>query len=174
MRLRKTENGGFSVRCRNRERNALLRVRMEADRSEVPGAERRLFPDPLAGAESVGENAERFRDEWREFVEDDRRSAFREDLDQFDRDVGRMVLDADGQWRVEVPPEHVEPWFSALNQARLVMHERHRLPDEGSGDERAASAFARLILEGRLEPYLRYRLYAGIQEWITVTLLARP
>ena len=34
------------------------------------------------------------------------------------------------EYRLTVPKKHADDWCSALNQARLVLHERYDLPDE--------------------------------------------
>ena len=43
------------------------------------------------------------------------------------------VVDEDGGssfYEINVPRAHADHWCSALNQARLVLHHRHDLPDE--------------------------------------------
>ena len=71
--------------------------------------------------------------DWREFIVPDLKDAFGESLGVVSEDLSRAEFVSDGEitaYRLSVPKDHSEHWCSALNQARLVLHHRHRLPDE--------------------------------------------
>ena len=67
--------------------------------------------------------------------------------------------------------EHGSSWFSTLNQARLMMDQKHHLhPDE----EADAGAFIREVQESdpsRIFVLMRYEFYSWIQEWLVQHVL---
>lgn len=110
-----------------------------------------LMPDPLSAEDSVGE--EEFLEDWQEFVQPDLASAFESDRTQVtsdlesaemsgppeialpeDASLEQIAMLAEFQsltWRkLTISLEHVEPWYSALNQARLMMNEKHELAED--------------------------------------------
>jgi hypothetical protein len=99
---------------------------------------RRLKPNPLGESGARDLKDFEFIDDWSEFVEPD--------LDQFFVDARTRVANdleaaasggipdpealGDGlPTRIEIPNEHSEQWYNAINQARLLMNEAHQLAE---------------------------------------------
>lgn len=57
-----------------------------------------------------------------------------------------------------IPFDHVESWYGALNQARLVMQERYQFPEIESLD-----TIFELLQSENIKPYLTSRFYVEIQ-----------
>ncbi len=116
-------------------------------------AKRRLLPGPFREASEDGEGEEEFLEDWEEFVKPDIEAAFKESRDVVEKDLERgeisdppeleMPEDIDPEqaaildeflgltWRrIEISLDHVEAWYSTLNQARILMNEAHRIADD--------------------------------------------
>ncbi len=134
----------------------------------------RLFPSPLVDPEDAAEDE--FVEDWKAFVADELEN-------QFAGDVGTVLSDLDNvkpqrgtkevtepRHLLDVPLDHARSWFSALNQARLMLDQKYNLHPGGSNDlqlfaeeeEEAGGS----DLNTRLEVYMRYEFYAAIQEWL--------
>jgi hypothetical protein len=61
-------------------------------------------------------------------------------------------------YELVIPPEHIDAWYGALNQARLVMQERYKFPEVES-----LAAIVALLTSENLKPYLTSRFYTQIQ-----------
>lgn len=90
----------------------------------------RLLPPPLAGVSDeegdAGEDRDAFLADWADYVAPDLESGFAAARNQVSRDLAMAAAEAGGEdppERVEVPLEAAEAWYSALNQARLLMNE---------------------------------------------------
>jgi hypothetical protein len=57
-----------------------------------------------------------------------------------------------------IPFDHIESWYGALNQARLVMQERYEFPETEN-----LEAMVGLLTSKNLKPYLTSRFYMEIQ-----------
>ncbi len=57
-----------------------------------------------------------------------------------------------------IPFDHIESWYGALNQARLVMQERYEFPETEN-----LAAMVGLLTSKNLKPYLTSRFYMEIQ-----------
>jgi hypothetical protein len=57
-----------------------------------------------------------------------------------------------------IPFDHIESWYGALNQARLVMQERYEFPETEN-----LEAMVALLTSKNLKPYLTSRFYMEIQ-----------
>lgn len=57
-----------------------------------------------------------------------------------------------------IPFDHIESWYGALNQARLVMQERYEFPETEN-----LAAMVELLTSKNLKPYLTSRFYMEIQ-----------
>ena len=57
-----------------------------------------------------------------------------------------------------IPFDHIESWYGALNQARLVMQERYEFPETEN-----LEAMVELLTSKNLKPYLTSRFYMEIQ-----------
>lgn len=132
----------------------------------------RLYPLPISSKDLSNESE--FLEDWKEFVTDELNT-------QFASDVGTLLNDMDAlesysakdsshedKYRLTIPISHGNAWFSSLNQARLLLDQQYVLhPD---GDEFEPDATSDVIGEvdsaQRFAAFMRYELYAVIQEWI--------
>ena len=89
-----------------------------------PSARQRLFPDPTAHDEEV--NAD-----WHRLMEPDLRHLFVSAAETMARDLTSLEPDASETdcLQVAFPAAHVSAWMSALNQARLILGELHRVEE---------------------------------------------
>ena len=110
-----------------------------------------LLPDPLSLEDSQGE--EEFIEDWQEFVQPDLAAAFESDRSKVATDLESAEMSDPPEiglpenaspeqiamlekfrsltWRkLTISLDHVEPWYSALNQARLMMNEKHELAED--------------------------------------------
>jgi hypothetical protein len=92
---------------------------------ELPDAHARLFPNPTADHDKIN-------DEWQQMVTPELTHLFVSAGETVTRDLTAM---ASGQanpeeYQVTFPVEHVNAWMSAINQARLILAEVHKIGDE--------------------------------------------
>lgn len=69
------------------------------------------------------------------------------------------------RWEFTIPAEHVEDWYRAMNQARLMLstkHEAHRRDDEH---------IARLLASGRIESLIQDQLLTDLCGWWVEVLM---
>ncbi len=135
MELIPHSDGTWSMeRVTELEHLMLARLPEAADPTGCVGAEHRLYPSPVAPtAELPPREEDAIERDWREFIEPDLRVAFAAAVETVVADVGAAHGSKVGgavYYQIDVPAEHADAWCSALNQARLVLHHRHRLPDE--------------------------------------------
>ena len=74
-------------------------------------------------------------------------------------------LDSPPRWELAIPAAHVEDWYRAMNQARLILaetHNAHRTDDEH---------IARLFMSGRMEPLIQYELLTALCGWWVEALM---
>lgn len=64
-----------------------------------------------------------------------------------------------------IPPGHVEAWFRAMNQARLVLSARYGIDSEHVPD------LAQLLENGQLEHWFQYELFVSLQGWLVEAVL---
>ncbi len=64
-----------------------------------------------------------------------------------------------------IPPDHVEHWFRAMNQARLVLSARFGIDSEHVPD------LAQLLEAGQLEHWFQYELFVSLQGWLVEAVL---
>ncbi|MDA0813149.1 MAG: DUF2017 family protein [Verrucomicrobia bacterium] len=143
------------------ELEMLRGVRDAADPTACPEAERRLFPAPIADADE--HDFDTIAD-WKEFVVPDLRTRFDDALDQLESDVAdaRQVRKLPmKRFVVKLRVEHVELWYSALNQARLVLQEKYKLPSENT-----SLSLEDLFAKGQWRAYFQSRFYAEVQCWL--------
>jgi len=71
------------------------------------------------------------------------------------------------QWGFKIPADHVEDWYRAMNQARLMLsakHEAHRTDN---------AHIASMFISGKMEALIQYELLTGLCSW-WVDALLRP
>lgn len=145
----------------------------DASIGDSPEGRERLFPSPVPKKDELREGE--FLEDWNEFVADDLET-------QFAGDVGTVLADLDNaipqrstketaerRLRLDVPLEHASAWFSALNQARLMLDQKFKLHPEGDGDFEPVLKEEHdpgLDMHERLEVFMRYEFYAALQEWL--------
>lgn len=144
----------------------------DASMTDCAEGRARLFPTPVPKKDELREGE--FLEDWNEYVTDDLEN-------QFAGDVGTVLADLDNvvpqrtmkgttepRLRLDVPLEHAQAWFSALNQARLMLDLKFKLHPEGDhfdpvlNEDHSAS----LDMQERLEVFMRYEFYAALQEWL--------
>jgi hypothetical protein len=136
------------------------------------------FQDPTGG-QSGGE-AETLREDWRSLIVPELAEAFRGEFSVYVSDLAAAeaceTSPEDGAdfepsaetgplFRVLVPPAHVEPWFGALNQARLAIEFRC-----GFGNRRVSARQAAGWDAETIELYQLMWLAATLQEPLLMCL----
>lgn len=157
----------------------LLRQAAEdANTTEFPQGRERLLPPPLQEMDAIQEPE--FLEDWKEFVADEIETQFTSDVGTLLadlEDVESYTTDESGEttlYQLTLPTEHGERWFSALNQARILLDLKYKFHDEN--DEFVADlppeGNESLDLEERLAAYLRYDFFCNIQEWLVRNVLS--
>lgn len=138
----------------------LRRIGSSADPGNNQGARDRLYSAP------TNDPAEKdFVEDWQEYVEPELARLFQSAIDTIEDDLKKMHADpATGEATISIPSDHLEAWVHGLNQARLVITERHRLQDEDLDLETMSAADPRAFL------VLQLRIYAHLQ-WLFLRYL---
>ena len=163
MRVRRSEDGTtiFLEGIGEAELKLLKGVRDAADPTACPEAEERLFPSPAEGTEDEVNEAVA---DWKEFVVPDLRSQFNEALDQLEADLAQATKSRSrmkDRYRVEIRSDHAALWFSALNQARLVLQEKHKFPEDAE-----VRSIIEMLSSKQWRAYFQSRFYAELQCWL--------
>jgi len=136
MELLNHDDGTWSLRkVSELEHLMLSRIVGAADPVDCGEAERRLYPSPIIpGAPLAPDEVVSADADWEEYIEPDLREAFRGALEVVGSDIAKATSSNTKEgnlfYEINVPKTHADDWCSALNQARLVIHYRHDLPDE--------------------------------------------
>ena len=164
----------------------LKQVALHADPSGSPAASERLYQSPVKQPQNVTD--EELVDDWQEFVMPDLRQEFTRQLDCVANDLSqaqpestpsplhddllREDEDEDedesededaatspaATYELIIPFDHIESWYGALNQARLVMQERYEFPETEN-----LEAMVGLLTSKNLKPSLTSRFYMESQ-----------
>ena len=158
----------------------LEQVALHADPSGSPAASERLYQTPVKQPQHDAD--EELVDDWQEFVMPDLRQEFTRQLDCVANDLRQAqpestpsplhddslseeeASDADATtspaatYELIIPFDHIESWYGALNQARLVMQARYEFPETEN-----LAAMVELLTSKNLKPYLTSRFYMEIQ-----------
>lgn len=164
-----------------------------------PEQRRRLLPDPIDVPASEREKHEEFLQDWDDYVRPELESSFGDARDQVSRDLAMAAIQAPAvetdpdepsdedvafadefiarkgatPLRVEVGRDDSEAWYSALNQARLLMNEVHdlaeamerfRWPEEGGNDHPFDGAQVLLMAQ--------YEFYTALQS-VLIEVMSR-
>lgn len=152
---------------------ALLRqAAADVSYGQSPEGRARLFPPPLNENDAILE--EDFLDDWKEFVVDEMEDQFTSDVRTLRSDLEKAKPhrknegEAIAQQRLTVPLAHAPAWFSALNQARLMLDARYKFHDEQNDfvPEPENKSLDEEALQTRFTAYQRYEFFSVIQEWI--------
>src|SRR3954471_19143372 len=92
----------------------------DASIGDSPEGRARLFPLPVPKKDELREGE--FLEDWTDFVTDDLETNFAGDVGTVLSDLDsaapqRTTREAERRLRLDVPLEHAQAWFSALNQA---------------------------------------------------------
>jgi hypothetical protein len=142
---------------------------------------KRLYPSPIRMAED--DEDDEFLNDWKDFVADELEN-------QFAGDVGTVLADLDNirphrstkemlepRHLLDVPLDHARAWFSALNQARLMLDQKFNLHPGGENEFRlflSEEESGGVDVKDRLAVYMRYEFYAAIQEWLVQRAMKLP
>jgi len=131
----------------------LRRVPASADPSGSDAAQQRIFSAPT---DDSGE--EQFARDWQEFVEPELAKLFQSALQIIEGDLKKLRVDAiSGEGTMSVANDHLESWVHGLNQARLVLTERHKLQEQDLERSPPLAADPRTFL------FAQMRFYADLQ-----------
>jgi hypothetical protein len=142
---------------------------------------RRVFPAPYAAGDASVEQQE----DWAEYVQPELEALFEGSLARVSADLKTAHLaepaprhkagrgespgeDQEPEWVINVPADHVEDWFRAMNQARLVLsstYEAHRQDQD---------YVAGMIARGDLEVLVQYEMLTALCGWWVDVLLNHP
>lgn len=107
------------------------------------------LPPPIVDSEGNAVKSEDSED-WDEFVRPDLEEGFSKDRAKVESDIDRAEktdrpiewFEEEGEvpeeipdgpmWRVRVPTDHTEEWYSTLNQSRILMNKAHNLAEDDS------------------------------------------
>ena len=120
-----------------------------------PAITSRLFPHPIDEEEgqSIREAVE---EDWGAFVWPEQEAAFDRALRTVMEDLDRAIPSGDSQqrsYRLEIPDDHVPPWFQVLNRARIVLALKYRLPFTDYPSEAEKVSLQRLFAAHLSEHY---------------------
>lgn len=135
---------------------------------------KRLKPDPLDIPAGLRHQEEGFLEDWREFVEPELDLAFQEARDRVEADVeaARKIAGPELPDRLEVPAEATDLWYSALNQARLLMNEAWDIADSTDRYRLFTAAVeGEKIDEEILLRLAQYEFYSAIQSILVENLM---
>jgi len=155
--------------------NVLRRIPLLADPGDDEKALCRVYPAPYDAGEATPEQ----QADWAEYVQPELQSLFETSLDRVNQDLrtahlseppppgtdAALLEPAAPEWTVNVPAAHVEDWFRAMNQARLVLsssREAHRTDQE---------YLAGMLLKGEIELLIQYEMLTALCGWWVEVIL---
>jgi len=147
-----------------------------------------ILPCPIVDEEGKPIYSEA-TDEWDEFVKPDIVDGFAQDrvivaqdiegaekvdnpLEWFEEEEDIPAnLPHGPMWRVVVPIEHTEHWYSTLNQTRILMNKAHGLADDGSRYLFSLLGISALIPPEKALLLSQYEFYCVIQNILVENLM---
>jgi hypothetical protein len=133
MRLISKDDGTWEIqRIREMEFLMLSKLEEATDPDGCSGAGKRLYPSPL-GRPAMDDGEDEIVTDWEGLVHPDLESQFKSSVGVVLADMQEIKArkrNGEMEYHLIVPKKHADDWCSALNQARLVLHERFGLPDE--------------------------------------------
>ncbi len=177
MELAVHNDGTWSLnKLHELEKMMLERIAETANPKGSDAAKERLYPSPLSNP-PLEDNDEQLTEDWSEFVQPELAAQFESARDVVARDVAKMRKKRSKgmvHFNLTVPKAHADQWCSALNQARLVLHERHNLPDEEAADwpgEDTTPSSELPDSEGKWMALLQSEIYGVIMEFLVTRVL---
>ena len=153
----------------------------------------RLFPSPISDDVIADENTLTQIEDWDELIRPELEEAFSEARAVVAKDLNRVQslsveeildegayvdemedvseeMDSGRVYRVEVAHEHTEPWYSTLNQARILMNEEYGIAD---AEDRfiAKTAGMKGLDEERMVLIAQYELYSVLQSILVENIM---
>jgi hypothetical protein len=133
-----------------------------ADFTRSEKGRRRLLPD-VSDDEEVASD-------WRDYVQPDLETRFQDEIRVVASDLARVeeLLKKgrpDSQFRLKVPVDHAQTWYSVLNQARLILNEDHEIV-ETEKSLMSGELIPTAIDEQKWLFMVQYRIYAAVQEFL--------
>lgn len=146
----------------------------------------RLFPSPLANDMLADEDTMAQLEDWEELIKPDLIEVFEASRDAVQNDLDNVQVvplksllppeEADLDlpfeeiYRLEIKIENTEQWYSALNQARLLLNEEYDLAD--SNDRmRIQMEGPGAVDENRLLLLAQYEIYCVIQNILVENIM---
>lgn len=184
MKIRRVKSKGLVLsRLPAAQLRLLQQIPLHADPAGSPAAEERLYQSPVKVP--LDDIDDELINDWNDHVLPDLRSDFTRQIDCVSDDLRRVrrerpspatadpalreqgpdeeddeksAIPTGDSYELVIPTDHVEAWYSALNQARLVMQARYKFPDVEN-----LAAIVALLASENLKPYLTSRFYTEIQ-----------
>ena len=164
------DDGTWSIRGLHALEKLLLERIIEAsDPEDDERAMQRLFPS-LLGRPALDDFEEEQINEWNEYVQPDLRNKFNADLNVVEKDLKRFETTRSKHgliFSLNVKKAHADAWCSALNQARIVLHERFDLPDPDNPKEDEEGE----EMEGKWMAMLQSEIYGHVLEFLVTRIL---
>jgi hypothetical protein len=176
MKIRRVTTKGLVISRLPAGQLRLLReIVAHADPAGSPAAIERLAQSPVREPQDDVEDG--IVADWHQHVIPDLQTEFSRQLDVVAGDlknVRRQKPDKGGgedgeHYEFTIPFDHVESWYGALNQARLVMQERYRFPEIES-----VEAVVEMFQSENIKPYLTSRFYVELQAALLDLAMDRP
>ncbi|MEM9481425.1 MAG: DUF2017 family protein [Verrucomicrobiota bacterium] len=169
MELVANMDGTWSMqKLHDMEKLLLEKIREAADYSDSEKAKERIFPTPVRDDGKPDEDADAIRGDWGELVRPELASLFEDALGVVEDDLKKMKKSRAGKkgerYEISVPKAHANQWCQALNQARLVLHEKHALPEQNEMLDGE-------IPEGKWMAMLQSEIYGVIMEFLVTRVL---
>jgi hypothetical protein len=174
MRIRRVKSRGLVVsRLPASQLRLLQQIPLHADPAGSPPAAERLYQSPVK--QPLSDTDDELIQDWQDHVVPDLQDEFSRQLDCVTEDLrqvqrqhppraGALHEDEAGEavegetYELTIPLDHVDAWYGALNQARLVMQSRYNFPEVEN-----LAAIVALLASENLKPYLTSRFYTEIQ-----------
>ena len=167
MQLISNDDGTWEMlEVRELELLMLSKIAESADPGDSQAAFERLYPSPL-GRPSIDESEDEIMDDWESLIHPDLKEQFNSAIGVVQADLAEMKSKKRGgemEYSLKVPKKHADDWCSALNQARLVLHEKYKLPDEDEEleDENGHGQWMALV---------QSEIYGGVIEFLVQEIL---
>lgn len=131
----------------------LRRITPSADPTGSEAATSRIFSAP-----TEEEEEQAFAEDWHEYVEPELAKLFQSALQIIEGDLRKLRMDAKtGEATMTIATDHLESWIHGLNQARLVLSERHKLHEDDADRPPLLAADPRSFI------LLQMHVYADLQ-----------
>ena len=160
-------DNGIALHCSDvteRQFAMLRQIPLHADSSGCTTGEQRLKLKPID--EPLNDADDEANDDWREHTLPELHEEFARQLEVVTTDLATHVQQpSEGEEKLfsfRLPMSHVDAWYGALNQARLMMQERYHFPKI----ETEANIMAMMNDQVMIGPYLIANFYTEMQSML--------